>query len=480
MTRRWTLPGLASATLVTALCVTGSARAEYPAPAPYVGVFGGGSLPLRDWDLGKDTHSDTKRPDGASAMVGGRIGVQILRQLAVEGEVGFLPVTSTIGGTNKVLSYSVNGYYQILRGDWTPYVGLGIGAFHNTSGDLGKDAEQRTHLGVGLRGMLTPWLALRAEAREVTTDGFDKTGAHMLEGHAGLDVFLAQVPKPVNDRDGDGVIEGQDACPTEPGKAEHRGCPDKDNDGIIDMHDKCPDVAGVEQFIGCPDSDGDGVADTSDECPEKRGTKRTQGCPDRDDDGVGDSVDKCPDLAGPEDQKGCPDEDRDGILDPEDKCPQVTGPKETAGCPDLDGDEVADKDDKCPKEPGLKDHQGCLPDAAKKFTGAIKGITFDTGSAKIQPQSFKVLDQAVAVLKQYEGMSLRIEGHTDNQGKSEANQKLSQDRAASVKAYMVSKGIADSRLESAGFGDSRPAMPNATPAGRMANRRIEFVLIRAK
>lgn len=104
-------------------------------------MFGGANLPLRDWDLCKSTNQDSKRPDDASGMIGARLGVQVLRPLAIEGEVSYLPVSSTLGGTNKVMSYSVNAICHILPGDWTPYVGVGM--FHNTSGDLGKDADPR-------------------------------------------------------------------------------------------------------------------------------------------------------------------------------------------------------------------------------------------------------------------------------------------------------------------------------------------------
>lgn len=480
MTRRWQVASLACAALGTMLFTAASARAEYPAPAPYIGVFGGGNIPLRDWDLGKDTNQDTKRPDGAAGMVGARLGVQILKPLALEAEVSYLPVTSTIGGTNKLMSYSLNAYYHILPGNWTPYVGAGIGIFQNTSGDLGKDAEQRTHVGLGVRGLVTPAIALRAEVRDAITDGFGSGGAHLLQAHGGLDIFLSTAEKPVQDRDRDGVVDAEDQCPDDAGTKELQGCPDKDKDGIIDKKDKCPDVAGVEQFQGCPDSDGDGVADASDECPAKPGPIATQGCPDKDNDGLSDGMDQCPEIAGPKETGGCPDADKDGVVDPQDKCPQLAGPKDKQGCPDRDNDKVIDPEDKCPDQPGLVENQGCLPDAAKKFTGAIKGIYFDTGSAKVKPQSFKVLDEAVAVLKKYEGMRLRIEGHTDNQGKSDMNQKLSHDRAASVKAYFVSKGIAESRLESEGYGDTKPAKSNDTPAGRTANRRIEFVAIGQK
>lgn len=481
MKRSWQIGSLAGAALGLVLLSSASARAEYPAPAPYIGVFGGGSIPLRNWDLGQNTNEDTKRPDGAAGMVGGRLGVQLLKPLALEGEFSYLPVKSTIGGTNKVQGYSLNAIYHILPGNWTPYVGAGIGIFRTASGDLGKDAaDQRTHVGIGLRGLVTPSLALRAEARDVITDAFGSGGSHLLQVHAGIDLFLSTAEKPVQDRDRDGVLDAEDRCPDEAGSKELQGCPDRDKDKIIDKNDKCPDVPGVEQFQGCPDSDGDGVADASDECPAKPGPIATQGCPDKDNDGVADSQDQCPEIAGPKETGGCPDADKDGVIDPEDKCPQLAGPKDKQGCPDRDNDKVIDPEDKCPDTPGLVEHQGCLPEAAKKFTGAIKGIYFDTGSAKIKAQSNKVLDEAVAVLKKYEGMRLRIEGHTDNQGKADMNQKLSQERAASVKAYLVKKGIAESRLESEGFGDTRPAQSNDTPAGRTANRRIEFVPIGQK
>lgn len=80
------------------------------------------------------------------------------------------------------------------------------------------------------------------------------------------------------------------------------------------------------------------------------------------------------------------------------------------------------------------------------------------------------------MLKDHADLSLTIEGHTDNTGAPEANQSLSEKRAAAVKAYLVSTfGIADSRLEAKGFGASKPAASNDTPEGRQQNRRVELV-----
>ena len=71
---------------------------------------------------------------------------------------------------------------------------------------------------------------------------------------------------------------------------------------------------------------------------------------------------------------------------------------------------------------------------------------------------------------------LSINGHTDNVGNAEKNQKLSEDRAAAVKAYLESKGVDASRLTSAGFGQDQPVADNKTKAGRAKNRRVEFAI----
>ncbi|MBI5611031.1 MAG: OmpA family protein, partial [Deltaproteobacteria bacterium] len=113
----------------------------------------------------------------------------------------------------------------------------------------------------------------------------------------------------------------------------------------------------------------------------------------------------------------------------------------------------------------------------KKFSGAIAGINFETGSAKILPSSFKILDGAVAVLVEFKDTKIEIQGHTDNVGKPEDNLKLSQERADSVKEYFVGKGIAADRIATKGFGQDVPVADNKTKAGKAKNRRIEFKLM---
>ena len=107
---------------------------------------------------------------------------------------------------------------------------------------------------------------------------------------------------------------------------------------------------------------------------------------------------------------------------------------------------------------------------------AIHGILFDTGKASIKSDSEKVLQTIGDVLKANAALKLEIQGHTDNVGQKAANQTLSQQRAESVRQYLITKfGIASARLTAVGFGDSKPVGPNTTEDGRAQNRRVELV-----
>jgi OmpA-OmpF porin, OOP family len=261
------------------------------------------------------------------------------------------------------------------------------------------------------------------------------------------------------------------------------GGKDSDNDGIYDKDDACPDVAGLKEFNGCPDTDGDGIMDSADACPEVAGLKELNGCPDRDGDGITDLEDACPDVKGSKMMKGCPDTDGDGVADNVDKCPEVKGPKENAGCPwpDTDGDGVADKDDKCPTVKGTIANNGCpevSEDTMKKLNEYAKTILFDSGKASFQKQTYPVLQAITAILKEYPESRFSLEGHTDSDGSDVLNQKLSEERAAAVKDYLIENGINFERLSSKGFGESMPIDTNKTKAGKANNRRVEVKLIK--
>jgi outer membrane protein OmpA-like peptidoglycan-associated protein len=103
-------------------------------------------------------------------------------------------------------------------------------------------------------------------------------------------------------------------------------------------------------------------------------------------------------------------------------------------------------------------------------------IQFETGSAVIKPDSYKLLDEILQSSVVAEGLKVGVYGHTDNTGNADANQKLSEDRANSVKSYLISKGLVSERIESKGFGPAKPVGNNATATGRAQNRRVQIVL----
>ncbi|HYC86966.1 MAG TPA: OmpA family protein [Chryseosolibacter sp.] len=103
-------------------------------------------------------------------------------------------------------------------------------------------------------------------------------------------------------------------------------------------------------------------------------------------------------------------------------------------------------------------------------------IQFETGSAIIKPESYKLLDEILSSSVVAEGLKVGVYGHTDNTGSSTGNQKLSEDRANSVRSYLISKGLSASRIESKGFGSAKPVANNGTADGRAQNRRVQIVL----
>ena len=261
------------------------------------------------------------------------------------------------------------------------------------------------------------------------------------------------------------------------------GKQDRDNDGVADKDDKCPDVAGKPELNGCPDADGDGITDAEDSCPDVFGLKEFNGCPDTDNDGIADKDDECPEVAGKPELKGCPDADNDGIADKDDKCPQQAGPKENNGCPwpDTDRDGVLDKDDECPEEAGPASNKGCpevTQEVQTQLNSFAKTILFDVGKSTIRPESATVLNNIVDVLNKYKNSKFSVEGYTDTSGNKDKNQRLSEDRAYSVKAYLVDKGINPARLSAKGFGPEKPIADNKTKKGRELNRRVEINLVK--
>lgn len=399
--------------------------------------------------------------------------------------VGFLSKTTLTSGKiwqefsasanlHPIRLLSINAIYSYMNGNWNTLgagVNLNLGPFNiftaidNIPLHYGKpegenyifpDKLKSTRFNVGL-GLIIGSKEHQAKRRAKKEE---KEGKKAL-----LDDSWRNANGPEDDfidSDGDGVDDTNDKCANTPANApvDEDGCPlDSDGDGVPDYLDQCPDTpfgTSVDENGCALDSDGDGVTDTNDLCPNTPSgvTVDSQGCPvDSDKDGVPDYMDKCDETpsSAKVDDSGCPiDSDGDGVPDYLDRCPDVAGIPENNGCPEV-------------KE-----------EVKQVFKKALNGIQFETGKSKIIKSSYPILDNIVNIMKENPSYNLFIQGHTDNSGNSEKNLKLSQDRATEVLKYIQNKGIDPSRMRSAGFGDTRPVVPNNSAQNKAKNRRVEF------
>jgi len=349
---------------------------------------------------------------------------------------------------------------------------------------------------------IEPILGMRWHAHKCVDVNFGG-GASVTEGVAGPRFRLFA-----------GVTYGCDRCGL-----------DDDGDGIGNCADACrgtpEDVDGFEDADGCPDGDDDGdktcdpwvaekgvQADFADLCSES---------------------DQCPKEPGPTWNHGCPggdgDADKDGLCDPwveikkalgsyegickgSDKCPEDPGPTWNHGCPppnpDMDGDGVCDPwvtekgvaaeftavcagSDKCPDvaedKDGDADDDGCPEERAKvegKKIVMIEAVYFIYNKDIIITESFPVLEEVAKILNENPQIKLvRIEAHTDSDGRDGANMKLSIARAKAVFKYLTEKaGIDAKRLEWEGFGETRPLVsPEKNDADKQKNRRVDFIIL---
>lgn len=256
---------------------------------------------------------------------------------------------------------------------------------------------------------------------------------------------IERPPPAPGDADGDGVLDPDDACPSDP----------EDFDGYQD-EDGCPEDQ---------DTDGDGIPDSADACVVER-----------------------EDVDGYQDDDGCPepDNDLDGIVDGADRCPNepedFDGFQDADGCPELDndGDGIPDTSDRCPNEPGPADEQGCprvYRDVEVTSTGIVihQTIFFELDRAVIRPVSFPILDTVAQVMRDFPDVRVEVQGHTDSQGRDDYNLRLSQERAEAVRQYLEGRGIDGARMTARGYGETLPIDSNRTAPGRARNRRVEFV-----
>ncbi len=256
---------------------------------------------------------------------------------------------------------------------------------------------------------------------------------------------------------------------------------DTDHDTVLDPDDLCVTTPAGEHpdpaRRGCPlgDADGDSVLDPDDQC-------------------VNEPAGPTPDPA----RRGCPDgdNDSDGVHNTADQCRDIgqgTNPDPARlGCPrsDRDGDSIWDDTDHCPDQPGAPnpnpDRNGC-PGLVRISNGLIQitsPVFFATNRDVILPRSNAILMAVSDAIRASENIRrVSVEGHTDDAGNAARNLGLSERRAASVVRWLVDHGIHMSRLESHGFGSTRPLVTplrlrgRALRDARAQNRRVDFRIV---
>lgn len=260
---------------------------------------------------------------------------------------------------------------------------------------------------------------------------------------------------------------------------------DRDNDGLTDNVDRCPDIPGPINNQGCPlsDRDGDGIPDVNDKCPDNAGLSVNNGCPEY--------------VKG----KGKPgfvspisDRDKDGILDRDDLCPDQPGPVNNQGCPlsDMDGDGVPDVADKCPDVSGSPTNSGC---PEKMFVGGNTAnsnsisqvrvdtlkynIYFDIDKYGLTPSAFAELTSVISQMKQNTDYKCLLVGHSDIEGSVDYNLTLSRNRTGVARNYLMSYGIASSRIISKHVGATQPLPLNNKEMFWM-NRRVAIYIYKSK
>jgi outer membrane protein OmpA-like peptidoglycan-associated protein len=381
------------------------------------GLAGAISTPARDYF-------------GLGFHLGAAAGYDVLRFLEVGGRIGYDFLSrndgSPLPGPGSVVSL---GPAARLHLPWaSAYVPwLDASLLYARTGELDRVAFS---LNVGFQFPLPgrsffigPWLGLTQVFHLSDGSSYPTQDATIVTGGVALDWSALRPPDETaasahpKDRDGDGIPDRDDDCPSEPGIAALRGCPDPDpdHDGIIGAADRCPNVA--EDRDGFEDEDG------------------------------------CPDF----------DDDHDGVADVDDACPRVPGPLATHGCPDQDADGVADADDRCPSVPGVASEHGCpaytdltIGDATLTLD---QKISFAPNAATVQPASYALLDQLAQAFADRATLCLRI----DAQGPAP---KLPQARADSVRTYLILHGVSPSRVTARGLGVTKEA-----------DARVELVIV---
>jgi outer membrane protein OmpA-like peptidoglycan-associated protein len=407
------------------------------------------------------------RLNQATAGPGARLGFFLSDRLAIEADGSWVPTDGHLGEVKYMPLHA----RLVLNAPAGEGVGVLIGAGYTYTrfreslrlSDHGVTGNAGLRLGTG--GVASIRIDTYVDYIPSPDNGSSDNWHWGIQ--PGLSLMFGGRSAGPRDRDADGVPDDVDECKKTPAgdRVDAKGCTvkDADGDGVFDDADACADTPAGDKVDekGCSlpkDADGDGVLDDADGCADTpKGEKVDEkGCPlpkDADGDGVTDDVDACADSpAGqPVDAKGCPqDGDGDGVNDAADRCPSTPS-----------GVEV--------------DAEGCqvLFQPTKK-TLILEGVTFETGKSTLTPESETILKGVAESLVANDSIRVQVTGHTDNTGSLALNRRLSRARADAVRTYLISGGVAESRLTARGFGPDQPIASNKTAEGRAQNRRVEL------
>lgn len=468
----------------------------------------------------------------------GRIGLWLPAHFSIEAEGSVVSAnTKSADAGVSVKSFTLAALYNIPIGASSFFFLKAGGGSTKYGGDCPAVATPLSPIcgssgafvaGAGVRAGVSPTVMIRGEG-QLNRNTSESESLSNFGINLGVSVMLGS--KPIDDSDGDGVLNNRDRCPGTPAGAQvdGRGCPsDEDNDGVPNGVDRCPTTApgATVDERGCTrDSDGDNIADGLDRCPETPSGVLVDpsGCPkDTDGDAIPDGIDRCSDTprGATVDALGCPgDEDGDGVLDGLDRCPRTPVGLRVAPTGCAAGQEPGRQPSVAPppaaaqpapaqqppaRQPAVRQppaqqapaaqppaQQAPRPAAAAPDTGTprprpgtitagvIQGVGFTQGTARLSPGSYVALDSIVQILLANPSLRVEVAAHTDNTGSSSENLHLTNLQAEAVRNYLVTKGVPFQQVVPRGYGATVPLTGDTTPRGRAANRRVEIKPIQA-
>lgn len=442
---------------------------------------------------------------------GVRLGWAFNRVFELEGGLVFSPTRNGVLSQN-VYSYTLNAVVQFPVWDRVvPYLTAGGGGLSIDTEGLNRNNKLAVNYGGGIKFFIFRNLALRPDARALTS--FKDTHTAIL-GSLNLTYYVSRAPKAVKapeekpapppppppvptptptptptpeptpklpgDRDQDGIPDLQDLCPDQPevynGYQDEDGCPDHE------LQEFSGRIEGIHFAAGSTiiEEESFSVLNRAAEVFKKYPKLRIQIEGHTDSDGSKKLNDRLSKKRAESVRHYLIHQEVDpkrlefigyGFSRPIASNTTTTGKAQNRRIEfKLLNPEVVSG---FKSEPSPGEEMG-------ELTGPVEGIRFASGASIIERASYPKLNQLVTILKKYPGVRIRIEGHTDSTGSAWKNERLSKERAESVRQYLISKNINPERMEIKGFGETQPIVSNQTSEGRATNRRIEFKILNLK